>query len=62
MKKALRKLLSTERRDLWDDSRIYEFCHLSVDRLKFKLKHRPKKDRKMRSRLEEALEFRRREK
>ena len=62
MKKALRKLLSVERRDLWDGSLIYEFYHLSVDKLKHMLRHRPKKDRKIRGRLEEALEFRRCEK
>lgn len=55
MKNKLRKYLSVERRDLWDGSKIYQFWHLSVDRLKYKLKHVPKKDRKMKSRLEEAL-------
>ena len=60
MKKQRRKHFSVERRDIWDNSKIYEFAHLSVDRLKHKLKHIPKKDRKMRSRLEEALRWRRR--
>ena len=58
MKNKLRKYFSVERRDLWDSSKIYQFCHLSVDRLKYKLKHVPKKDRKMRCRLEEALMWR----
>ena len=58
MKKALRKYLSIERRDIWDNPKVYEFCALSVDRLKHKLKHVPKKDRIMRSRLEEALDWR----
>lgn len=58
MKKALRKYISVERRDIWDSSKIYEFGYLSVDRLKHKLKHIPKKDRRMRSRLEEALRWR----
>lgn len=58
MKNQLRKYFSVERRDLWDNSRIYQFCHLSVDRLKHKLKHLPKKDSKMRCRLEEALKWR----
>lgn len=62
MKKALRKLLSVERRDLWDGSLIYDFYHLSVGKLKHMLSHVSKKDRKIRGRLEEALEFRRREK
>jgi len=59
MKKQLRKYLSRERRDIWDGSKIYEFGRLSVDKLKHKLKHIPKKDGKMRSRLEEALSGRR---
>ena len=58
MKNKLRKYLSVERRDLWDSSKIYQFYHLSVDTLKHKLEHLPKKDRKMRSRLEEALMWR----
>ena len=58
MKNQLRKYLSVEHRDLWDNSRIYQFCHLSVDRLKHKLEHLPNKDRKMRKRLEETLSWR----
>ena len=58
MKKSLRKYLSRERRDIWDSPKIYEFWHLSVDRLKFKLRHIPKRDRKVKSRLEEALRWR----
>ena len=59
MKNQRRKYFSVERRDIWDSSKIYQFCHLSVDRLKHKLKHISKKDRKMKSRLEEALIWRR---
>ena len=58
MKKRLRKYLSRERRDIWDGPNIYEFAHLSVDRLKFKLRHVAKKDRKVKGRLEEALRWR----
>lgn len=58
MKNQLRKYLSVERRDLWDNSNIYQFYHLSVDRLKYKLKHLPKKDRKMKCKLEETLRWR----
>ena len=58
MKKQLRKYLSVKRRDLWDNPNVYEFCGLCVDRLKHKLKHIPRKDRRMRSRLEEALKWR----
>jgi arabinogalactan endo-1,4-beta-galactosidase len=58
MKNRRRKLLSVERRDIWDSPVIYQFWHLSVDRLKHKLKHVAKKDRKVKSKLEEALERR----
>ena len=58
MKNKLRKYLSVERRDIWDISKTYQFCHLSVDKLKHKLRHISKKDRKMRSTLEEALGWR----
>lgn len=58
MNKKLRKYLSIERRDIWDNPKIYEFGHLSVDRLKHKLKHITNKDRKVKSKLEEALKWR----
>ena len=58
MKKSLRKLLSVDRRDIWDSSKIYNFAHLPVDKLKHKLEHVPKKDRKIKDRLEEALRWR----
>ena len=58
MKNKLRKHLSAERRDLWDGSKIYQFWSLSVDRLKHKLKHIPKRDRKMRNKLKEVLRWR----
>ena len=58
IKNKLRKYLSVERRDLWDGSKVYEFCHLSVDRLKHKLKHLAKKDTRIKSALQEALEWR----
>ena len=58
MKKQLRKYLSVERRDPWDNPKTYQFWYLSVDRLKHKLKHIPNKDSKMKSKLEEALGWR----
>jgi len=58
MKNKLRKYLSVQRRALWDNSKTYQFGYLSVDRLKHKLKHIPKKDSRMRSELEEALNWR----
>ena len=58
MKKRLRKYLSRERRDIWESPTIYEFAHLSVDLLKHKLEHIPKRDRKVKRKLEEALRWR----
>ena len=62
MKKELRKYLSVERRDLWDNPKTYQFFDLSVDRLKHKLKHISNKDRRMRNELEESLRWRCRKK
>ena len=62
MKKQLRKRRSIYNRDLWDNPKIYGFFHLSVDRIKQKLKHISKKDRKIKNRLEEALKWRTRRK
>ena len=58
IKNKLRKYLSVERRDFLDSPHVYAFCHLSVDKLKHKLKHLPKKDSKMKVILKEALEWR----
>ena len=58
IKNQLRKYLSVERRDLWDNSKTYRFYHLPVDRLKHKLKHLAKKDTRIKSALQEALEWR----
>lgn len=58
IKNKLRKYLSVERRDLWDNPHVYGFYHLSVDKLKHKLKHLPKRDSKMKVILKEALEHR----
>ena len=59
MKKGRRKYISCQlNRDLWDNSKIYWFGHLSVDRIKFKLSHLPKKDRQMREKLKEVLKWR----
>ena len=62
MKKQLRKYISVERRDLWDGARNYLLEFLSVDKLKHMLKHKAKKDRRMQSELERALEWRMRHK
>ena len=55
IKHKLRTYFSVERRDLWDNPLIYRFYHLSVDTLKHKLKHLPRKDKKLKNELEEAL-------
>ena len=62
MKKQLRKYISVERRDLWDGARCYLLEFLSVDKLKHKLKHKAKKDRRMKGELMRALEWRMRDK
>jgi hypothetical protein len=58
MKNKLRKHISVERRDLWDGPRQYLLGFLSVDKLKHMLKHRAKKDLRMRIELKEALKWR----
>ena len=55
MKKGIRKLKSVGIRDLWDSPVIFYFYPLSVDRIKHKLKHIRKKDRKIKGKLEEVL-------
>ncbi len=63
MKKSRRKYISCQiNRDIWDNSKIYQFWQLSVDRLKFKLKHLPNKDRMVKGKLEEALKWKKHEK
>lgn len=57
MKKQRRKRISVEKRDLWDNSKVYWFYRLSVDRLKYKLRHLPKKDSKMKRELLTVLEW-----
>ena len=44
-------------RDIWDNSNIYWFWDLSVDKLKYKLIHRPKKDLRIKRTLTEVLEW-----
>jgi len=58
MKNSLRKWDSMERRDLWDGPRQYLLSHLPVDKLKHKLRHVSRKDRKMKPVLEQALAWR----
>ena len=57
MKKALRKYFSIERRDLWDGPNEYLFSGLSVDKLKYMLKHKANKDLRIRKAIEEELSF-----
>lgn len=57
MKKALRKYLSVERRDLWDSPNEYLFGGLSVDKLKYMLKHKSNKDLRIKKVIEEELSF-----
>lgn len=57
MKKSLRKRLSIERRDLWDGPNEYLFSGLSVDKLKYMLKHRANKDLRIKKVIEEKLAF-----
>jgi len=57
MKKALRKYLSVERRDLWDSPNEYLFGGLSVDKLKHMLKHKANKDLRIQQAIEEELSF-----
>jgi hypothetical protein len=58
MKNKLRKYISIERRDFWDGPREYLLGRLSVDKLKHMLQHTKKKDRRIKSELERALEWR----
>ena len=55
MKKEHRKWLSVERRDLWDGPHDYLFGNLSADKLKYMLKHRNKKDLRMKRSIEDIL-------
>ena len=57
MKNSLRKQLSIERRDLWDSPNEYLFDGLSVDKLKYMLKHRANKDLRIKKAIEEKLAF-----
>lgn len=57
MKKVLRKYLSVERRDLWDGPNEYLFSGLSVDKLKYMLKHKAKKDLRIKKAIEEQLSY-----
>lgn len=55
MKNSLRKYLSVERRDLWDSPKCYLLDHLSTDKLKFMLKRKSKKDRRIKREIENIL-------
>jgi len=58
MKNSIRKYLSRERRDLWDSPKEYILGHLSTDKLKFMLKHKSKRDKRIKSKIEGILEMR----
>ena len=62
VKKRIRKKKNCDRRDLWDGPNVYWFWGLSVDKLKHKLQHIPKKDRRMKKALKEILEWKTRRK
>ena len=47
MKKQLRKYLSVERRDLWNSPNEYTFGELPSNKLKYMLKHKAKRDRRI---------------
>lgn len=47
MKNQLRKYLSRERRDLWDISNEYNLDTLPSNKLKYMLKHKAKRDRRI---------------
>ena len=47
IKNKLRKYLSVERRDLWDNSNEYNFWGLPSNKLKHMLKHKAKRDRRI---------------
>lgn len=59
MKKQRRKLLSVERRDIWDNPRDYcQLGYLSTDKLKHMLKHKSKKDRRLKGEIWDILRWR----
>lgn len=58
MKKALRKYLSVERRDLWDGPKCYILGHLPTDKLKFMLKHKSNRDRRIKEKIQDILVMR----
>ena len=59
MKKQLRKYLSVERRDLWDNPKEYNFWCVSSDKLKYMLKSKSKKDRRLKGEIMSVLKRRR---
>jgi len=60
MKKSKRKQKSVDRRDLWDGPRSYypSLWLLTIDKLKHMLKHRSRRDGKIKSYIEDILHYR----
>ena len=52
MKKERRKILSVRRRDIWDrKTKQYDFGYMPSNELKYMLKHKSKKDGKIKSKI-----------
>lgn len=62
MKKQIKKALSVDRRDLWDGPNEYLFDGLSSNKLKYMLKHRNRKDRRIVKTIKQILKWRKHEK
>lgn len=58
MKNQLRKYLSWEHRDLWDNPNEYNFWDLSSNKLKYMLRHKAKKDRRIEYEILRVLKYR----
>jgi hypothetical protein len=59
MKKGRRKLLSVQRRDLWDGPNQYDFWNVPSNELKYMLEHKSKKDGRIKSEIMLILRLRR---
>ena len=58
MKKERKKLLSVQRRDIWDNSKQYDFLNVSSNDLKYMLAHKSRKDRRIKSEIMFILRLR----
>ena len=60
MKKSKRKQKSVDIRDLWDGAKnYYQLWMLPIAKLKYMLNHRSRRDRKIKSYIEDILHWRR---